>query len=156
MGGMFSSVLLPLVNRRCLASLTIAKPHPLPYMITTNNSRFCMRRDSRLNSKGPSVNATSVSVSPGVFCQDVQAVFLPHPRNWDVVPHPVMAWKSCNARDLEGPRLAETSWTVITYIFFPIPKHTHSSEKPNMTKNAYGLDHHITINRPNIGVLMVL
>jgi len=69
-----------------------------------------MCRESKLKRSGSLVNATRVSVSPGVFCQDAQAVFLPHPRNWDVVPHPVSAWKSGNARDLEGPRWVRMSW----------------------------------------------
>ena len=50
------------------------------------------------------VSASSVSVSPGVFCQDAPAVFLPHPRKCEIVSHLVMAWKSGNAIDREGPR----------------------------------------------------
>ena len=34
-GGMFSKNFLPLVNRQCLASLTLVSPHPLLYMMTT-------------------------------------------------------------------------------------------------------------------------
>ena len=78
--------------------------HPLLYIITTNPSSFCMWRDPRLKHDGALVSASSVSVSPGVFCQDAQAVFFPHPRKCDVVSHPVMAWKSGNATDREGPR----------------------------------------------------
>ena len=83
---------LPLVKRRCLASLTLAKPHPLLYVITTNRSRFCMWRDPRLKHDGVLVSASSVSVSPGVFCQDAPADVLPHPRKCEIVSHPVMAW----------------------------------------------------------------
>ena len=62
---MFSSVILPLVKIRRLASLTLAKP--LLYVITTNRSSFCMWRDPRLKHDGALVSASSVSVSPGVF-----------------------------------------------------------------------------------------
>ena len=60
---------LPLVKRRCLASLTLAKPHPLLYVITTNRSSVCRWRDPRLKHDGASVSARSVSMSPGVFCK---------------------------------------------------------------------------------------
>ena len=83
-GGMFSRVFLPLVKRRCLASLTLAKPRPLLYIIATNRSCFCMWRDPWLKHDGALVSASSLSVSTGVFCQDAQAVFLPQPRKCDV------------------------------------------------------------------------
>ena len=123
-GGMFSRVFLPLVKRRCLASLTLAKPHPLLYVITTNRSSFCMWRDPRLKHDDALVSASSVSVSPGVFCQDAPAVFLPHPRKCEIVSHPVMAWKSGNAIDREGPRSEQISWMGISRSFFPLPKPT--------------------------------
>ena len=113
---------LPLVNRRCRASLTLAKPHHLLYITTTNRSNFSIWRDSRLKHDGALVSASSVSVSPGVFCQDAQAVFLPQPRKCDVVSHPVMAWKSGNAIDLEGPRSEQISWMGISRRFFPTPE----------------------------------
>ena len=121
---MFSRVFVPLVKRRCLASLTLAKPHPLLYIITTNRSSFCMWRDSRLKHDGALVSASSVSVSPGVFCQDAQAVFLPHPRKCDIVSHPAMAWKSGNATDREGPRSEQISWMGISRSFFPYDANT--------------------------------
>ena len=121
---------LPLVTRRCLASLTLAKPHPLLYIITTNRSSFCMWRDPRLKH----ASASSVSVSPGVFCQDAQAVFLPNPRKCDVVSHRVMAWKSDNATDLEGPRSEQISWMGISRSFFPLPKPTQRSTRPSVGK----------------------
>ena len=107
---------LPLVKRRCLASLTLAKPHPLLilYVITTNRSSFCMCRDTMLKHDGALISASSVSVSPGVFCQDDPAVFLPHPRKCEMVSHPVVAWKSGNAIDREGPRSEQISWMGIS------------------------------------------
>ena len=57
-----------------------------------------------LKHDGALVSASSVSVSPVVFCQYAPAVFLPHPRKCEIVSHPVMAWKSGNAIDREGPR----------------------------------------------------
>ena len=131
---MFSRVVLPLVKRRCLASLTLAKPHPLLYIITTHRSSFCMWRDPRLKHDGALVSASSVSVSPGVFCQDAQAVFFPHPRKCDVVSHPVMAWKSGNATDREGPRSEQISWMGISRSFFPLPKPTQSSTRQSVGK----------------------
>ena len=131
---MLSRVFLPLVNRRCRASLTLAKPHPLLYITTTNRSNFSIWRDSRLKHDGALVSASSVSVSPGVFCQDAQAVFLPQPRKCDVVSHPVMAWKSGNAIDLEGPRSEQISWMGISRRFFPLPKPTQSSSRPSVEK----------------------
>ena len=115
---------LPLVNIRCLASLTLAKPHPLLYVITTNRSSFCMWRDPRLKHDGALVSASSVSVSPGVFCQDAPDAFLPHPRKCEIVSHPVMAWKSGNVIDQEGPILEQISWMGISRSFFPLPKPT--------------------------------
>ena len=131
---MFSRVFLPFVKRRCLASLTLAKPHPLLYIVTTNLSSFCMRRDPRLKHDGALVSASSVSVSPGVFGQDAQAVFLPHPRKCDVVSHPVMAWKSGNATDREGPRSEQISWMGISRSVSPLPKPTQSSTRPSVVK----------------------
>ena len=71
-----SPVFLPLVKRRCLASLTLAKPHPLLYFITTHRSSFCMWRDPRLKHDGALVSASSVSVRPGVLCQDAPSRLL--------------------------------------------------------------------------------
>ena len=104
-----SPVFLPLLKRRCLASLTLAKPHPLLYVITTNRSSFCMWRDPRMKHDRALVSASSVSVSPGAFCQYAPAIFLPHPRKCEIVSHPVMAWKSGNAIDREGPRSEQIS-----------------------------------------------
>ena len=123
-GGMLSRVFLPLVKRRCLASLTLAKPHPLLYVITTNRSSFCVWRDPRLKHDGALVSASSVSASPGVFCQDAPAAFLPHLRKCDIVSHPVVAWKSGNAIDREGSRSEQISWMGISRSFFPLPKPT--------------------------------
>ena len=119
-----SPVFLPLVKRRCLVSLALAKPHPLLYVITTNRSRFCMWRDPWLKRDGALVSASSVSVSPGVFCKDAPSVFLPHPRKFEIVSHPVMAWKSGNAIDREGPRSEQISWMGISRSFFPHSKPT--------------------------------
>ena len=153
---MFSRVVLPLVKRRCMASLTLAKPHPLLYIITTNRFSFCMWRDPRLKHDGALVCASSVSVSPGVFCQDAQAVFFPHPRKCDVVSHPVMAWKSGNATDREGPRSEQISWMGISRRFFPLPKPTQNFTRPKCWEEAYGKDHDITINCSNICCLVSL
>ena len=113
-----------LVMVGCLASLTLAKPHHLLYVITTNRSSFCMWRDPRLKHDGALVSASSVSVSPGVFCQDAPADFLPHPRKCEIVSHPEMAWKSGNAIGREGPRSEQISWMGISRSFFPPPKPT--------------------------------
>ena len=142
---MFSRVVLPLVKRRCLASLTLAKPHPLLYIITTNRSSFSMWRDPRLKHDGALVSASSVSVSPGVFCQDAQTVFLPHPRKCDVVSHPVMAWKSGNATDQRSKIGADIMDGNIAKIS-PLPKPTQNSTRPKCWEEAYGKDHDITIN----------
>ena len=80
-GGRSSSFFFPLVNRLCLASLTLSSPQPLLYITTTKRSILHMCWDSRLSSCGSLMRATNVSVSPGVFCQADQAVLLPHPRN---------------------------------------------------------------------------
>ena len=77
-----------------------------------------------LKHDGALVSASSVSVSPGVFCQDAPAVVLPHPRKCEIVSHPVMAWKSGNAIDREGPRSEQISWMGISRSFFPLPKPT--------------------------------
>ena len=73
---------------------------------------------------GALVSASSVSVSPGVFCQDAPAVCLPHPRKCEIVSHPVMAWKSGNAIDREGSRSEQISWMGISRSFSPLPKPT--------------------------------
>ena len=73
-------------------------------------------------------------MSPSVFCQDAQAVFLPHPRKCDVVSHPVMARESGNATDLEGPRSEKISWMGISLRLFPLPKPTQSSTRPSVGK----------------------
>ena len=124
MVGCSAEYFLPLVKRRFLSSLALAKPHPLLYVITTNRSSFCMWRDPRLKHDGALVSANSVSVSPGVFCQDAPAVFLPHPRKCEIVSHPVMAWKSGNAIDREGPRSEQMSWMGISRSFSPLTKPT--------------------------------
>ena len=147
---MFSRVFLPLVKRRCLASLTLAKPYPLLYVITTNRSSFCMWRDPRLKHDGALVSASSVSASPGVFCQDAPAVFLPHPRKCEIVSHPVMVWKSGNAIDREGPRSEQISWMGISRSFFPLPKPTQQLYQTKCCEEAYDKDHDITSNCSNI------
>ena len=61
---------------------------------TTSSTIHYNDKSFQLTHDGALVSASSVSVSPGVFCQDAQAVFLPHPRKCYVVSYPVMAWKS--------------------------------------------------------------
>ena len=156
---MFSRVFLPLVKRRCLASMTLAKPHPLLDVITTNRSSFCMWRDPRLKHDGALVSASSVSVSPGVLCQDAPAVFLPNPRKCEIVSHPVMAWKSGNAIDREGPRSEQISWMGIPRSFFPLPKPTNSSNRPSvvkkrMTRITISLSTVLTYRLSGVPVLM--
>ena len=73
-----------------------------------------MWRDPILKHDGVLVSGSSVSVSPGVFCQDAQAVFLPHPRTCEIVSHPEVAWKSGNAIYREGPRSEQISWMGIS------------------------------------------
>jgi len=94
--------------------------------------------ESELHSRWPrpfTVNATRVSASPGVFCQDAQAVFLPHPRNCDVVSHPVSAWKSGTARDLEDPRWVRMSCTGYHGLFCHcLNSPTVCSERPSLGK----------------------
>ena len=67
-----------------------------------NEIKLMMKHaDSKLARFGSLFSVTSVSVSL-VVCQDVQAVYLSYPRNCHVL-HPVIAWKSGIAKDLEGP-----------------------------------------------------
>ena len=95
-----------------------------------------MWRDPRLKHDGALISASSVSVSPGVFCQDAPAVFLPHPRKCEIVSHPVMAWKSGNAIDREGPRSEQISWMGISRTFFSTPEamQPNSSNRPSVVK----------------------
>ena len=52
------------------------------------------------------MRASSVSgMRSGVLLQAAQAVFLPHPRNCEVVSHPVRLWKRGSAKDFNGPIL---------------------------------------------------
>ena len=114
-----------------LASLTFTRPQPLLYMSTTKRSSVCMYCDCRLSSWGWFVRATSVSVRSEMLCQADQAVFLPHPRKCDTVSQPVMAWKSGKARHVDGPNWAERVWIGMSRIFFPLPRHTHNSDRPS-------------------------
>ena len=131
---MLSSVFFPDVKRRCLASFTLSKPQALQYIRIKKRSSFCIWSDSMLKKLGSLDNATSVSVNPGVLSQAAQAVFFPQPRKCDTVSHPVMAWKSGNARDFDGPIWAHTSWMGISRTFFPLPRHTHNSVRFSVKK----------------------
>ena len=133
---MLSSVFFPDVKRRCRASFTLSKPQVLQYIRTTKRSSFCMWSDSMLKRLGSLDNATSVCVSPGVFSQAAQAVFFPQPRKCDIVSHPVMAWKSGNARDFDGPIWAHTSCMGISRTFFPLPRHTYKSVRFSVEKKC--------------------
>ena len=69
-------------KRRCLASLILAKTHPLLYRITTNRSRFCTSRFPRVMHDGSFVSES--------WCI-TQAICLPHLRKCDVVSYLLMA-----------------------------------------------------------------
>ena len=79
----------------CLASLTLAKTHPLLYMIITNRSSFCTSRYPGVKQDG-SFGSESWCIA--------QTTFLPHSRKCNVVSHLLMASKIGNVRYLEGPR----------------------------------------------------
>ena len=49
------------------------------------------------------VRATSVMVRFGMHFQAAPAVFLLHPRNGEVVSHPVKLWKRGRAKDFDRP-----------------------------------------------------
>ena len=86
---MLSSDLVPEVNRRSMASFTLAAPHPLLYISTTKRSIRCMWIDSIPSMLGLNVRATNVSVKSGKLIQSAQAVFLPHPQEtekWCHIP----------------------------------------------------------------------
>ena len=104
-GGIFSNDLPPVVKRRILASLTRSAPHPFLYISTTKDSIHCICSELRLNRSGLYVRASSVSVSSGMLLQAAHAVFLPHPRNCEVVSHYVSLWKRGSAKDFNGPIL---------------------------------------------------
>ena len=55
-----------------------------------------------------------MSVSSDMLLQAAQAVFLPHPRNCEVVSHPVELWKKGSANDFNGPILERmvTDWYI--------------------------------------------
>ena len=151
---MFSRVFLPLVKRRCLASLTLAKPHPLLYVITTNRSSFCMWRDPRLKHDGALVSASSVSVSPGVCCQYAPAVFLPHPRKCEIVSHPLMAWKSGNAIDRSRYHGWEYREAFSHSRSQPNSSNRPSVEKKRMTRITISLPTVPTYRLSGVAVLM--
>ena len=57
-----------------------------------NQKSFQLLHVERLKHNGPLVSASSVSVRPGVVCQDAQAIVLSHPIKCDVVSHHLMAY----------------------------------------------------------------
>ena len=59
------------------------------------------------------MRASSVSVSAVMLLQAAQAVFLPHPRNCEVVSHPVRLWKRGSAKDFNGPILYWSGWYIL-------------------------------------------
>ena len=132
---MFYSDLVPEVNKRSLTSFTPAALHPLLYISATKHSISCMWIDSIPNMLVFNVSTTNVSVRYGKLFQTAQAVFLPHPRNWEVVSHPVRLWNRVTAMDFDGPRPAWSEWTGMSRYFFPVPKPTHSSDIPSVSKN---------------------
>ena len=105
------------------------------FTIRYNDKSFhCMWRDPRLKHDGALVSASSVPVSPGVFCQDAPAVFLQHSRKCEIVSDPVMAWKSDNAIDREGPRSEQISWMGISRSFSHTRSQPNSSNRPSVVK----------------------
>ena len=80
------------------------------------------------------MSATSVSVSPGVRIVLRCPGSLPYPRNFEVISHPVIAWKSGNESDLEGSKLEQISCMGMSQIIFPVPKLTYSSERSTVEK----------------------
>ncbi len=152
-GGMFSRVFLPLVTRRCLGSLTLVSSHPLLYMMAKNRSSVC--RESRLRRFGLLVNAISVSVRPGVLCQDVQAVFLPHPRNFDfVTPCYCMEKGQCerSRRSIVSTDVTDGDVTDI----FATPNTHPQLQETKAWEEVYAKGHHITINSTNNRYLVAL
>ena len=135
-GGMVSSVLVPFVNMRCRASLTLAWPLPLLYIKITNRSNSCMWLDCILSRCGLCVKTTRVSEKPGIFAQAAKALFFPHPIKWDVVSHPITTWNKGTAKDVEGPRCWHTSWTGMSRYLFPLPNPTQSCNNGSVGKNG--------------------
>ncbi len=81
------------------------------------------------------VSTTNLSVRSGKLFQTAQTVFLPHPRNEEVLSHPVRLWNRSTAMDLDGPIPAWSEWTGMSRYFFPVPKPTHSYDSPSVSKN---------------------
>ena len=101
-GGNDSKHLSPLVNNCSLASFTEVAWHLLLYWMTMKRSRTSICLDSSWNACGLARRSNKTCVSSGICCQASHAVFLPHPRNDDVVSHHVSAWKSGRAKDRLG------------------------------------------------------
>ena len=123
------------MKRRCLASLPRSAPHPLLYMSTTKDTIRCIYTELRQNRSGWYVRASSVSVSSGILLQAAQAVFLPRPRNCEVVSHPVRLWKRGYAKDFNGPILERMVCIGMSRYFVPVSKPTQSSDRPRDSKH---------------------
>ena len=83
-----------------------------------NHKSFQLMHVERREHDSSLVSARSVSGRPGVFYQDAQAIFWPHPRQCNVVSHHLMAYGG-NVRYLKGPRSEQISWIGISQSFFP-------------------------------------
>lgn len=92
--------------------------------------------ESRLRRFGSFIKANIVFVSPRVFYQEAQAVFLAYPRNCDVYSHPLITWRRGNARDFIGRSWVQRSWMGISRIFLPLPKHIQSPGRPSVEKKG--------------------
>ena len=83
---MWSSIRVPCVNIRHLASSTLDRPRLLLYMITFQRSRRSICKESMVKRVGSSEKAITVS---GYTSHAARVVFFPMPINDDEVSQPV-------------------------------------------------------------------
>ena len=116
-------------------------------MTSANYSWFFVWRESKLNCVGSWAGVTSVFVSPCVFYQDEQAVFLPHPS--------VTTWYDMMKWQCKRPwwsRWEQISWRGMSHIVWPSIK-TRTEQK---CVEAYVKNHHIIVNCENTACLVAL
>lgn len=109
------------------ASFTESRGLDLSYIMIVNLSSFWKFSEETVNFwKGWVAMSSKVSVTLLFNSHARHAVFFSIPQNCEVQSHPVKAWKTGIARDLDSPREEQIPLMLITEKWRPIPNATHT------------------------------
>lgn len=128
-GGILSKSLFRFENSISRVSFTESRGLDLSYIMIVNLSSFWkFSEETVIFWKGWVAVSSKAGVTSLFNSHTRHADFFPIPQNCEVQSHPVKAWKTGRARDLDSPREEQIPLMLITEKWRPMPNATHTLE----------------------------